>query len=107
METGLLDIARRLGVPATVARQGSAFCAYFTDHAPVDWHDLATSHDFALDEEMRRQAIARGVYIFPLAAKQCSISAAHTGSDIEFTLSALRLSLEAANANVTALSRGR
>jgi glutamate-1-semialdehyde 2,1-aminomutase len=107
IQAGLFDITRRLGVPVTVARQGSAFCAYFTDHAPVDWHGLAASHDFALDEQMRQQAIARGVYIFPLATKQCSISAAHTSADIDFTLSALRSSLETAHADLSAVQGGR
>jgi glutamate-1-semialdehyde 2,1-aminomutase len=107
MEAGILDIARRLGVPIAVARQGSAFCAYFAERLPIDWHDLAASHDFALDEQMRQQAIARGVYVFPMATKQCSISAAHTSADIEFTLSALRLSLEAAHASAHAAPGGR
>jgi glutamate-1-semialdehyde 2,1-aminomutase len=96
IEAGIRDIAAGIGVPVTVARQGSAFCAYFADHAPVDWHDLAASHDFLLDEATRREAIRRGVYVFPLATKQCSLSAAHTGADIEFTLTMLRESLEAA-----------
>jgi len=59
---------------------------YFMDHAPVDWHDLAANHDFALDEQMRLEAISRGAYLFPLATKQCSISAAHTSADIDLTL---------------------
>jgi glutamate-1-semialdehyde 2,1-aminomutase len=83
-------------VQLVVTRQGSAFCIYFADHAPLDWHDLAASHDFAVDEQMRQNVIERGVYIFPLATKQCSISAAHTSDDIGFTLSALHASLEAA-----------
>jgi glutamate-1-semialdehyde 2,1-aminomutase len=101
IEAGIRDIAAGIGVPVTVARQGSAFCAYFADHAPVDWHDLAASHDFPLDEATRREAIRRGVYVFPLATKQCSLSAAHTGADIEFTLTMLRESLEAAVSVVT------
>jgi glutamate-1-semialdehyde 2,1-aminomutase len=93
MENGL----RSLGL--TVARQGSAFCIYFMDHKPVDWHDLAGNHDFAHDERMRREAIDRGVYLFPLATKQCSISLAHTEADIDFTLDVLDQSLRAAVGN--------
>lgn len=90
MENGL----RSLGL--TVSRQGSAFCIYFMDHKPADWHDLASHHDFALDERMRREAIDRGVYLFPLATKQYSISLAHTEADIDATLDVLDQSLRAA-----------
>ena len=64
-------------------RQESAYCICFIDHAPVDWHDLADNHDFDKDLQTRR---CRGGLRFPLAAKQCSISAAHTDEDIDFTL---------------------
>ncbi|HKT13220.1 MAG TPA: aspartate aminotransferase family protein [Terriglobia bacterium] len=83
------DILQRLSIKAVVARQGSAFCIYFMDHCPRDWHDLAANHDFALDATMRRELIERGIYFFPLATKQCSISFAHTAEDIEATLESL------------------
>jgi glutamate-1-semialdehyde 2,1-aminomutase len=95
MEQGIRSIARDLDTPLTVARQGSAFCIYFMDHKPVDWHDLAANHDFAFDERMRREAIDRGVYLFPLATKQYSISAAHQEADIDLTLEVLEQSLRA------------
>lgn len=89
MQAGLAAIVGKLGLVATASRQGSAFCLYFTDHAPVDWHDLASHHQFELDEEMRRNLIPEGVCCFPLATKQCSISAAHTEEDIDATLQAV------------------
>jgi glutamate-1-semialdehyde 2,1-aminomutase len=95
IEQGTKGITAALGLTATLARQGSAFCLYFMDHAPADWHDLAACHDFALDERLRRDLISRGIYYFPLATKQCSISAAHTEEDIETTLGAIRQSLTA------------
>jgi glutamate-1-semialdehyde 2,1-aminomutase len=88
-EEGLREMLKRFGVAAVIARQGSAFCIYFMDHLPVDWHDLAGHHDFRLDEAMRRQLIEEGIYFFPLATKQCSISAAHTADDIAATLDAV------------------
>ncbi len=96
VEAGLAAIVRECGVTATVARQGSAFCLYFMDHAPEDWHDLAANHNFAFDERFRRDLIERGVYFFPLATKQCSISAAHTAEDIDRTLEAAKASLNSA-----------
>jgi glutamate-1-semialdehyde 2,1-aminomutase len=86
MQEGLERIIAELGIEAVVARQGSAFCLYFMDHRPRDWHDLAENHRFNVDDQMRRALIARGIYPFPLATKQWSISAAHTNEDIDTTL---------------------
>jgi glutamate-1-semialdehyde 2,1-aminomutase len=88
MEAGLVELFRERGITATVARQGSAFCAYFMDHAPRDWHDVAEHHDMQRDLKYRRALIEQGVYHFPLPTKQGSISAAHTEADIERTLEA-------------------
>ena len=96
MQTGLESIVRKHGVPAVVARQGSAFCLYFMDHLPVDWHDLAGNNDTSLDEAMRQRLIERGVYAFPSAMKQLSISCAHTAGDVETTLDAMEAALESA-----------
>jgi glutamate-1-semialdehyde 2,1-aminomutase len=86
MQEGLERIARELEIQAVVARQGSAFCLYFMDHSPRDWHDLAGHHRFGIDDDMRRALIRKGIYPFPLATKQWSISAAHTEQDIDNTL---------------------
>jgi glutamate-1-semialdehyde 2,1-aminomutase len=83
---GIEVILRDNGIPGVVARQGSAFCLYFMDHCPKDWHDLAMHHDFEKDEIFRRLLIERGIYVFPQATKQWSLSAAHTVADIELTL---------------------
>jgi glutamate-1-semialdehyde 2,1-aminomutase len=56
------------------------------DHCPSDWHDLAGHHDFSSDQELRMKLIKCGIYFFPSATKQCSISFAHTKEDIEVTL---------------------
>lgn len=90
MENGLVGLFNDFGIEATVCRQGSAFCAYFMGHAPVDWHDVAEHHDFALDERYRKALIAQGIYHFPLATKQGSISLAHSNADIDETLEKTR-----------------
>lgn len=95
VEQGLRKIMHRLGLKAVVARQGSAFCLYFMDHLPVDWHDVAEHHDFVRDEKLRRNLIDRGVFYFPLATKQCSLSAAHTIEDVDVTLREVEASLQA------------
>lgn len=86
MQEGLDTLIRRRGIEAVVSRQGSAFCVYFMNHCPSDWHDLAANHDFSLDRKFRTALIERGIYFFPLPTKQCSISFAHQQPDIEFTL---------------------
>lgn len=89
LEAGLTKIFSQMGIKATIARQGSAFCIYFMEHSPRDWHDLALHHNFETDLLFRRELVRRGVYFFPLAAKQCSISYAHTEADIDLTLQAV------------------
>ncbi|AEW00070.1 glutamate-1-semialdehyde 2,1-aminomutase [Niastella koreensis] len=86
MEKGLKEILPALGVPFHIARIGSAFCVYFMDHQPVDFHDVLLHHNFELDKKYRRALIENGVYHFPLPIKQGSISFAHTKADIEKTL---------------------
>lgn len=90
LAAGIADILTEVGVEGVVSRAGSAFCLYFMDHVPADWHDIAANHDSALDTAYRRQLIAEGVYHFPLAAKQGSISLAHTEADIAQTLDITR-----------------
>ena len=90
MQEGIESILKRLHVPGVVSRQGSAFVLYFMDHPPRDWHDLLEHHDFSKDCVMRQALIERGIYVFPVATKQCSISAAHTEDDIAFTLENLK-----------------
>jgi glutamate-1-semialdehyde 2,1-aminomutase len=95
MQEGLEQIIKKLSLEAIVARQGSAFCLYFMDHLPRDWHDLAQNHDFDLDRRLRAELVDRGIYFFPVPVKQCSISFAHTESDIEDTLTAVEAALRA------------
>jgi glutamate-1-semialdehyde 2,1-aminomutase len=83
---GINEVLARMDLPATLVRQGSAFCLYFMDHAPSDWHDIAANNDGVADEATRQGLIERGIYVFPLATKQCSLSSAHTESDVEFTI---------------------
>ena len=86
VQDGIESLIRSHGIKGVLARQGSAFCLYFMDHEPRDWHDLAEHHDFSSDAAMRRRMIEDGVYFFPVATKQCSISYAHSENDIAYTL---------------------
>jgi len=88
LEEGLRRAFAEVGRTATIARQGSAFCVYFMDHAPVDWHDIALHHDFGFDVRYRRRLLENGIFHFPLPTKQGSLSTAHTEEHIEETLRA-------------------
>jgi glutamate-1-semialdehyde 2,1-aminomutase len=88
LEAGLTDIFSKYDMAFHIARQGSAFCVYFMDHAPRDFHDLADNHDFSMDKEYRLRLIDKGIFHFPLPLKQGSISFAHSVADIDQTLEA-------------------
>ena len=94
VQAGIEGLLQARGIEGLVSRLGSAFSIYFMDHEPRDWHDLAAHHDFPRDLGMRRAMIEAGVYFFPVATKQCSISAAHSPGDIAHTLEALDGALE-------------
>jgi len=86
MEKGLRDIFAAHKVTASIARQGSAFSFYLMPEVPNDFHDIMERHDFDRDVRLRRTLIDLGVFLVPIATKQCSISTAHTADDIQFTL---------------------
>jgi glutamate-1-semialdehyde 2,1-aminomutase len=86
MEAGIADIFTRRNITACVTRQGSAFSFYLMEKPPSDLHDIIERHDFARDLALRRALIQRGVFFVPIATKQCSLSAAHSEADVNFTL---------------------
>lgn len=105
LESGLKDIFEKIDSPFYVARQGSAFCVYFMDHQPVDFHDIAVHHDFAFDKAYRHGLIESGIFNFPLPIKQGSISYAHTVGDIEETLEKTKLVLNQLFENKLSISK--
>lgn len=86
LEDGLNHIFGQYDVPFCVARHRSAFCVYFMDHLPRDFHDLAAHHNANLDKQYRLKLIKNGIFHFPKPVKQGSISFAHSARDIEETL---------------------
>jgi glutamate-1-semialdehyde 2,1-aminomutase len=95
LEEGQNRLFRDRRIPAVISRVGSAHCVYFMENAPTNWWELVTGHNFAFDTRYRRALIDRGVYHFPLASKQGSISLAHTTDDIDETLTATDRALQA------------
>lgn len=74
------------GIPMVLARNGSAFCPYYSDRLPQDVHDILARHNFDFDLKIRRALIEKGIYHIPIPCKQGSVSCAHTEEDIERTL---------------------
>jgi glutamate-1-semialdehyde 2,1-aminomutase len=94
LEEGQKKLFHDWRISATISRIGSVHCVYFMDRAPTNWWELLTCHNFAFDTRYRRAMIEHGIYHFPLASKQGSISLAHTADDIDATLEATRLALQ-------------
>jgi glutamate-1-semialdehyde 2,1-aminomutase len=89
LQSGMLELFAKHHITACVVRQGSAFSFYFMPQAPRDLHEIIEKHNFIKDLALRRALIDEGVFFIPVATKQCSISAAHTSEDIDFTLEKL------------------
>lgn len=94
IEDGLQEILQSYDMPYHIARQGSAFCVYFMEHAPVDYHDILLHHNFSFDHAYRQALIDKGIFNFPAPIKQASVSYAHTETDVELTLKATKEVLE-------------
>lgn len=94
LEQGLADVFSTRNYPVTIVRQGSAFSVYFMDHAPVNYRDIALNNDSKRDVLYRRAMIEAGIFHFPVATKQSSISLAHTDADIDFTIETTRRVLD-------------
>lgn len=89
LQRGQEAIFQRHGLRAVVARLGSASCVYLMERLPANWWDVATAHDASVDRALRLGLIQRGVYQIPIAAKQASLSYAHSKDDLSHTLEAL------------------
>lgn len=88
LETGQRELFASHKIPVVISRVGSASCVYFTEKEPKDWWDVLENHNADFDIKYRRGLIERGIYHFPVMAKQGSISFAHSDADIQKTLEA-------------------
>jgi glutamate-1-semialdehyde 2,1-aminomutase len=100
LESGQRELFACYKIPVVISRVASASCVYFSDKEPKDWWDVLEYHNADFDMKYRRGLIERGIYHFPVMAKQGSISFAHSDADIEKTLAAT-------DAVLRELTRGR
>ena len=94
---GLQAAAQRHGVPITAGHAGSMWGLYFTA-GPVRNYADARKADTALFARWHTAALARGVFLAPSAFEAGFVSAAHTDSDIDFTIAQLDAALGEARA---------
>lgn len=95
---GLQAAAQRHGVPMTAGHAGSMWGLYFTA-GPVRNYADARKADTALFARWHTAALARGVFLAPSAFEAGFVSAAHTDSDIDFTIAQLDAALGEARAH--------
>ncbi|MGD0745362.1 MAG: glutamate-1-semialdehyde 2,1-aminomutase [Verrucomicrobiota bacterium] len=87
LEAGLKDAARSAGAPVTFNRCGSMFCAYFTSK-PVQNLADAMNSDRARFKTYFHGMLDEGIYLAPSQFEAGFISTAHTGADIDRTVTA-------------------
>jgi glutamate-1-semialdehyde 2,1-aminomutase len=89
---GLSAAAVRQGVPVTVGHAGSMWGIYFTG-GPVRNYADARAADTRMFAQWHRAALSRGVFLAPSAFEAGFVSAAHSESDIDFTIAQLDAAL--------------
>ena len=87
LASGLLDAARRAGVPVALNRCGSMFTLFFTE-GPVRNYPEATSCDTARFSRFFRGMLDRGVLLPPSQFEAAFISTAHDDAEIGETIRA-------------------
>jgi len=84
---GVLDAARKKGVPLSANRCGSMFTWFFQSGEVHDW-DTAAKSDTQAFAKFHRGMLAHGIYLPPSQYEAIFLSAAHTDEDIDKTIHA-------------------
>jgi glutamate-1-semialdehyde 2,1-aminomutase len=89
---GVLAAAKKKGVALTANRVGSMFTWFFQPDAVHDW-DTAAKSDTQAFGKFHNAMLERGIYLPPSQYEAMFMSAAHTESDIQQTITAAAESL--------------
>lgn len=84
---GILDAAKKAGVPFSVNRVGGMFGLFFTDET-VESYDQATKADVAAFNRFFHGMLERGVYLAPSAFEAGFVSSAHAVEQRDATVAA-------------------
>ncbi|MGH9686102.1 MAG: glutamate-1-semialdehyde 2,1-aminomutase [Candidatus Acidiferrales bacterium] len=90
---GLRDAVKDSGIPGQVNAVGSLLTLFFNSDS-VTTYSQAKRSDTSLFAAFFREMLSRGVLLPPSQFEALFVSAAHTGEDIDRTLSAARESLQ-------------
>lgn len=84
---GLVENARKVGLPYTMNRVGSMVCLFFTE-TPVINYETAKTSDLERFSKYFHYLLEEGVMLPPSQFEGMFVSTAHTDEDIEFTIEA-------------------
>jgi len=84
---GVLDAAKKKGVPLTANRVGSMFTWFFQPGQVHDW-DTAAKSDAHAFGKFHRAMLDQGIYLPPSQYEAMFMSAAHSERDVEHTIAA-------------------
>lgn len=84
---GILDAAKKAGVPFSVNRVGGMFGLFFTDET-VESYDQATKADVAAFNRFFHGMLERGIYLAPSAFEAGFVSSAHGVEQRDATVAA-------------------
>jgi glutamate-1-semialdehyde 2,1-aminomutase len=87
LETGIMDAARRHGLPCLVERRGAMMGLFFTNETPRRMEDVAAT-DRALFTRVFHLLLDRGVHLPPSAYEAMFFSTAHGDAEVTATLEA-------------------
>jgi glutamate-1-semialdehyde 2,1-aminomutase len=88
----VLSAAKKKGVPLTANRVGSMFTWFFQSGTVHDW-DTAAKSDTQAFGKFHRAMLEQGIYLPPSQYEAMFMSAAHTESDIQQTITAAEQAL--------------
>lgn len=94
LEAGFAANAKERGIPSTINRVGSMVCPFFTDSKVMNY-DTAKSSDIALFSKYFAAMLEQGINVAPSQFEGMFVSGAHTEEDIDLTIEAHRLALQA------------
>jgi glutamate-1-semialdehyde 2,1-aminomutase len=87
LEDGLIQTARKAGVPVTINRVGSILSYFFTDRPVRNFGDVQAT-DVSRFKRFFASMLSQGIYLAPSAFEAMFVSLAHTDQDIEQTIAA-------------------
>ena len=93
LSKGILEIAKRAGIPLQANQVGTMFSIFFTEESVQDWPTAKTS-DTARFGKYFQGMLQRGVYLAPSQFEAGFISAVHDEGVIESTLEAVEAVFE-------------